>query len=187
MLENRSYLKPMTEFKKLPATPAVIFIYLIIFCLALGGSAIAVRLPAQDDSEAAVTSRAEYPATPASQVQLTVNAPILQNGLHTPRVFPHIVGQVAITRRQTAVVDRMTTLLGSKIGHQPVYTELVARGGAPSEVLSLTRSFKGVFDFRNAQPDDEYQICLTPQKKVQKLTYRTGLTDQYVAVRTDAG
>ena len=149
MLENRSYLKPMTEFKKLPATPAVIFIYLIIFCLALGGAANAVRLPAQDDSDAAVTSRAEYPATPASQVQLTV--------------------------------------IDGRIGRNPVYTELVARGVAPSEVLSLTRSFKGVFDFRNAQPDDEYQICLTPQKKVQKLTYRTGLTDQYVAVRTENG
>ncbi len=79
------------------------------------------------------------------------------------------------------------TVIDGKIGRQPVYTELVARGVAPSEVLSLTRSFKGVFDFRNARPKDEYQVCLTPQKKLQKLIYKTGLTNQYIAVRTDNG
>jgi murein DD-endopeptidase MepM/ murein hydrolase activator NlpD len=63
----------------------------------------------------------------------------------------------------------------------------VSRGVAPSEVLSLTRSFKGVFDFRNARPKDVYQVCLTPQKKLQKLIYKTDLTNQYVAVRTDNG
>ncbi len=79
------------------------------------------------------------------------------------------------------------TVIDGKIGRQPVYTELVSCGVAPSEVLSLTRSFKGVFDFRNARPKDEYQVCLTPQKKLQKLIYKTGLTNQYVAVRTDDG
>ncbi len=79
------------------------------------------------------------------------------------------------------------TVIDGKISRQPVYTELVSYGVAPSEVLSLTRSFKGVFDFRNARPKDEYQICLTPQKKLQKLIYTTGLTNQYVAVRTNNG
>ena len=79
------------------------------------------------------------------------------------------------------------TVIDGKIGRQPVYTELVSRGVTPSDVLSLTRSFKGVFDFRNARPKDEYQVCLTPQKKLQKLIYKTGLTNQYVAVRTDNG
>jgi murein DD-endopeptidase MepM/ murein hydrolase activator NlpD len=79
------------------------------------------------------------------------------------------------------------TVIDGKIGRQPVYTELVSRGVAPSEVLSLARSFKGVFDFRNARPKDEYQVCLTPKKKLQKLIYKTGLTNQYVAVRTDNG
>ena len=79
------------------------------------------------------------------------------------------------------------TVIDGKIGRQPVYTELVSRGIAPSEVLSLTRSFKGVFDFRNARPKDEYQVCLTPQKKLQKLIYKTGLTNEYIAVRTDNG
>ena len=54
-------------------------------------------------------------------------------------------------------------------------------------MLSLTRSFKGVFDFRNARPKDEYQVCLTPQKKLQKLIYKTGLTNEYIAVRIDNG
>ncbi len=79
------------------------------------------------------------------------------------------------------------TIIDGRIGRQPIYNVLVAWGIAPSEVLSLTRSFKGIFDFRNARPNDEYQICLTPQKKLQILTYKTGLTDQYVAVRTDNG
>ena len=79
------------------------------------------------------------------------------------------------------------TIIDGKIGRQPVYTELVSCGVAPSEVLSLTRSFKGVFDFRNARPKDEYQVCLTPQKKLQKLIYKTDLTNQYIAVRTDNG
>ena len=79
------------------------------------------------------------------------------------------------------------TVIDGKIGRQPVYTELVSRGVAPAEVLSLARSFKGIFDFRNARPKDEYQACLTPQKKLQKLIYRTGLTHQYIAVRTDNG
>ena len=79
------------------------------------------------------------------------------------------------------------TVIDGKIGREPVYTELVSRGVAPSEVLSLARSFKGVFDFRNARPKDEYQVSLSPQKKLQKLIYKTGLTNQYIAVRTDDG
>jgi murein DD-endopeptidase MepM/ murein hydrolase activator NlpD len=79
------------------------------------------------------------------------------------------------------------TVIDGKIGRQPVYNELVSQGVAPSEVLSLARSFKGVFDFRKARPKDEYQVCLTPQKKLQKLIYKTGLTDRYIAVRTENG
>jgi len=79
------------------------------------------------------------------------------------------------------------TVIEGRIGRQPIYNLLVALGIAPSEVLSLTRSFIGLFDFRNARPKDEYQVSLTPQKKLQRLTYKTGLTDQYVAVRTDNG
>ena len=85
----------------------------------------------------------------------------------------------------TSVSDVPLTVIDGKIGRQPVYTELVSCGVAPSEILTLARSFKGVFDFRNAKPKDEYQVCLTPQKKLQKLIYKTGLTDQYVAVRTE--
>jgi murein DD-endopeptidase MepM/ murein hydrolase activator NlpD len=79
------------------------------------------------------------------------------------------------------------TIIDGRIGRQPVYNVLVGWGIAPSEVLSLARSFKGIFDFRKARPKDEYQLCLTPQKKLQKLTYKTSATDQYVAVKTDSG
>jgi hypothetical protein len=83
--------------------------------------------------------------------------------------------------------DSRLTIIEGQIGRQPLYNILVSCGIAPSEVLSLTRSFKGLFDFRKAKPKDEYQVCLTPQKKLQKLLYKTGLTDQYVAVRTGNG
>jgi len=79
------------------------------------------------------------------------------------------------------------TVIEGKIGRQPVYNLLVACGIAPAEVLLLTRSFKGLFDFRKARPRDEYRVSLTPQKKLQKLTLKTSLTDQYVAVRTENG
>jgi murein DD-endopeptidase MepM/ murein hydrolase activator NlpD len=87
----------------------------------------------------------------------------------------------------TRAPDVPLTVIEGKIGRQPVYNLLVAHGIAPSEVLSLTRSFKGLFDFRNARPKDEYRVSLTPENNLQKLTYKTSLTDQYVAVRTDNG
>lgn len=79
------------------------------------------------------------------------------------------------------------TIIDGRIGRQPIYNVLVNSGITPAEILSLTRSFKGLFDFRKSRPKDEYQLCLTPQKKLQKLTYKSGLTDQYVAIRTDDG
>ncbi|CAB1059918.1 Putative tail protein (ACLAME 1) [Olavius sp. associated proteobacterium Delta 1] len=87
----------------------------------------------------------------------------------------------------TPAANLPLTIIDGRIGRQPIYNVLVGCGIAPSEVLSLTRSFEGIFDFRNARPKDEYQICLTPQKKLQKLTYKTGLTNHFVAVRTDNG
>ena len=93
----------------------------------------------------------------------------------------------AVESADPAVPDQQLTVIDGRIGRQPIYNVLVGCGVAPSEVLSLTRSFKGVFDFRNARPKDQYEVCLTPQKKLQKLTYKTGLTDQYVAVRTNDG
>lgn len=83
--------------------------------------------------------------------------------------------------------DSSLTIIDGRIGRQPIYNVLVGCGIAPSEVLSVTRSFKGIFDFRKARPKDEYQVCLTPKKKLQKLTYKTSLTNQYVAVKTDSG
>lgn len=81
--------------------------------------------------------------------------------------------------------DTALTVIDGRIARQPVYSELVARGVSPSDVLSMMRSFKGLFDFRKARPNDKYRVCLTPENKLQKLVYKTSLTDQYVAVRTD--
>ena len=87
----------------------------------------------------------------------------------------------------TPAAKSSLTIIDGRIGRQPIYNVLVGWGVAPAEVLSLTRSFKGIFDFRKSRPKDEYQVSLTPQKKLQKLTYKTSLTNQYVAVKTDSG
>jgi murein DD-endopeptidase MepM/ murein hydrolase activator NlpD len=129
----------------------------------------------------------------AIPVMVLILLTILFSGLTKPASavrlnFQGAAGALANLKPQyspSSVSNVPLTVIDGKIDRQPVYTELVSRGIAPSEVLSLARSFKGVFDFRNARPKDEYQVCLTPQKKLQKLIYKTGLTNQYIAVRTD--
>ena len=122
---------------------------------------------------------------------LVILFPVLTKPASAVRLNSQAVSSVPVSFQaqypSTPASNLPLTVIDGKIGRQPVYTELVSRGIAPSEVLSLTRSFKGVFDFRNARPKDEYQVCLTPQKKLQKLIYKTDLTNQYIAVRTDNG
>ena len=122
---------------------------------------------------------------------LAILFPVLTKPASAVRLNSQAVSSVPVSFQarypSTSGSNLPLTVIDGKIGRQPVYTELVSRGIAPSEVLSLTRSFKGVFDFRNARPKDEYQVCLTPQKKLQKLIYKTDLTNQYIAVRTDNG
>ena len=122
---------------------------------------------------------------------LVVLLPVLTKPASAARVNSQAVSSVPVSFQagypSTYGSNLPLTVIDGKIGRQPVYTELVSRGIAPSEVLSMTRSFKGVFDFRNARPKDVYQVCLTPQKKLQKLIYKTDLTNQYIAVRTHNG
>jgi murein DD-endopeptidase MepM/ murein hydrolase activator NlpD len=139
----------MLKFRKRSVIMAMVLIPLVVLCSAMPESATAARLAVQRVASGADNSQVEVPATPASNLPLTI-------------------------------IDGL-------IGRQPIYNILVGCGIAPSEVLSLTRSFKGIFDFRKARPKDEYQVCLTPQKKLQKLTYKTDVTNQYVAVRTGDG
>ena len=128
---------------------SIALISLLVLCWALPETAVAVRLPTEDNVAGAGANQVVSPAIPPFELPLTV--------------------------------------IDGKIGRQAIFNVLVAYGIAPSEVLSLTRSFRGIFDFRNARPKHEYQVCLTPQKKLQKLIYKAGLTDQYVAVRADDG
>jgi murein DD-endopeptidase MepM/ murein hydrolase activator NlpD len=122
---------------------------------------------------------------------LVILFPVLTKPASAVRLNSQAVSSVPVSLQvrypSTPGSNLPLTVIDGKIGRQPVYTELVSRGIAPSEVLSLTRSFKGVFDFRNARPKDVYQVCLTPQKKLQKLIYKTDLTNQYIAVRTHNG
>ena len=100
---------------------------------------------------------------------------------------PGVPGDSQVEIPATPASKLPLTIIDGRIDRQPIYNVLVGCGIAPSEVLSLTRSFKGIFDFRNARPKDEYQVWLTPQKKLQKLTYKTSPTNFYVAVKTDSG
>ena len=124
-------------------------------------------------------------------VPLMILCPAVAKAAPDVRLPVQGVADAAVTSRTESSFEPESgvplTVIDGKIGNQPVYNELVARGVAPAEVLSLTRSFKGIFDFRNARPKDEYRVCLSPQKKLQKLVYKTGLTDKYVAVRTENG
>jgi len=58
----------------------------------------------------------------------------------------------------TTVPSSALTIIDGRIGRQPIYNVLVGWGISPSEVLSLTRSFKGIFDFCNNRPKVEYQV-----------------------------
>ena len=137
----------------------------------------------------------EFKKRSATLAMVMVKLLILGLALTAPAAAFHLPAQAALDSPKisragypsTPASNVPLTVVEGRIGRQPVYNLLVACGIAPSEVLSLTRSFKGLFDFRNARPKDKYKVCLTPQKKLQKLTYKTGLTDQYVAVRTDDG
>jgi murein DD-endopeptidase MepM/ murein hydrolase activator NlpD len=99
-----------------------------------------------------------------------------------------IQATAAVTPHTDNTGDAQTlTIIEGRIGKRPVYSELVACGITPSEVLYLARSFKKVFDFRNARPDDRYQIYLTNDNNLHKFTYRRDPLDEYVAERSPNG
>ena len=56
-----------------------------------------------------------------------------------------------------------------------------------AEILSLSKSFESVFDFRHARPTHYYQVCLDKQHLIQKFIYKTSPLDEYEATKNDDG
>jgi murein DD-endopeptidase MepM/ murein hydrolase activator NlpD len=57
----------------------------------------------------------------------------------------------------------------------------------PAEVVSLSKSFKPVFDFRCSRPKDYYRVSVDDQNLIQKFVYKTSPLDEYEAVKDDNG
>ena len=71
--------------------------------------------------------------------------------------------------------------------NRTLYEALVACHIPPAEILSLSKSFKPVFDFRSARPKDCYQVSVDDQNLIQKFVYKTSPLDEYEAVKDDQG
>ena len=73
------------------------------------------------------------------------------------------------------------------IRNRTLYEALTACDIPPAEILSLSKSFKPVFDFRSSRPKDCYQVSVDDQRLIRKFVYKTGPLDEYEAVKDDNG
>ena len=74
-----------------------------------------------------------------------------------------------------------------ELRNRTLYEALRACQIPPSEILSLSRSFKPVFDFRSARPKHCYQVSVDDRNLIQKFVYKTGPLDEYEAIKNDQG
>ena len=79
------------------------------------------------------------------------------------------------------------TVVEGVLSKRTLYEALTACDIPPSEVISLSRSFKPLFDFRCSRPDDFYQACIDGNNQLCKFVYKTSPLDEYEAVRTESG
>lgn len=73
------------------------------------------------------------------------------------------------------------------IRNRTLYDALMACDIPPAEILSLSKSFKPVFDFRCSRPKDYYEVSVDDQNLIQKFVYKTSPLDEYEAVKEDNG
>lgn len=71
--------------------------------------------------------------------------------------------------------------------NRTLYEVLIACDIPPAEILSLSRSFKPVFDFRSARPKHCYQVSVDDQNLIRKFVYKTSPLDEYEAVKDAKG
>lgn len=73
------------------------------------------------------------------------------------------------------------------IRNRTLYEALTAYDIPPAEILSLSRSFAKVFDFRSSRPQDCYQVSVDDQNLIRKFVYKTSPLDEYEAIKEDDG
>ncbi|MGA6924421.1 MAG: peptidoglycan DD-metalloendopeptidase family protein [Desulfosarcina sp.] len=86
-----------------------------------------------------------------------------------------------------AILAAPLNVVEGEIRDLTLYDALTACDIPPAEILSLSESFKPVFDFRNARPKDCYQVSFDDQNLIQKFVYKTSPLDEYEAVKGDNG
>lgn len=79
------------------------------------------------------------------------------------------------------------SVVGGRIRNGTLYDALTAYDIPPAEILSLSKSFKPVFDFRCSRPKDYYEVSVDDQNLIQKFVYKTSPLDEYEAVKEDNG
>jgi murein DD-endopeptidase MepM/ murein hydrolase activator NlpD len=84
-----------------------------------------------------------------------------------------------------ATPSETVDVVEGRIRNGTLYEALTACDIPPSEILSLSRSFKPVFDFRCSRPKDYYQVCVDDQRLIRKFVYKTSPLDEYEAVKDD--
>ncbi|MDL2320945.1 M23 family metallopeptidase [Desulfosarcina sp. OttesenSCG-928-B08] len=92
------------------------------------------------------------------------------------------VAVVPAVAPKPAAEPKLTTVEGV-ITAGTLYETLTACDIPAAEVMSLSHAFKPVFDFRNVRPKDSYQATLDDKRCIQKFVYKTGLLDEYEAVK----
>lgn len=95
----------------------------------------------------------------------------------------------AASQHLLTAVSPSTTLnvVEGVLRHRTIYEALTACHIPPAEILSLSRSFKPVFDFRSARPKDVYQVSVDNRHMIQKFVYKTGPLDEYEAIKNEKG
>jgi murein DD-endopeptidase MepM/ murein hydrolase activator NlpD len=106
--------------------------------------------------------------------------PTAATGLHGESDADHAFAIEATQAAQISVVEGL-------IRNRTLYDALTACDIPPAEILSLSRSFKPVFDFRSSRPKDYYEVSVDGQNLIQKFVYKTSPLDEYEAVKEDNG
>jgi murein DD-endopeptidase MepM/ murein hydrolase activator NlpD len=86
-----------------------------------------------------------------------------------------------------ALPNAALSVVEGQIRNGTLYEALTAVDIPPAEILSLSRSFKPVFDFRSSRPKDYYEVCVDDQRLIRKFVYKTSPLDEYEAVKDDQG
>lgn len=84
-------------------------------------------------------------------------------------------------------LPELFNVVDGRIHNRTLYEALAENDIPAAEILSLSKSFASVFDFRNSRPKDYYRASVDDQHLIHKFLYKTGLLNEYEAVREDSG